>query len=45
MVQAKKKLWKELVDKEIGARTARFGRRVVVSMRKKSQGRRRARRR
>lgn len=31
----KKELWDKLVAKEVGARTARFGRRVVVTMRKK----------
>lgn len=34
----KKKLWQQLVDAEVGARTARFGRRVVVSMRRKKYG-------
>lgn len=39
MAEAKKELWDKLVKKERGARTARFGRRVVVSMRKRRSSR------
>ena len=39
----KKKLWDELVQREAGARSARFGRRVVVSMRKLRKQNRRSR--
>lgn len=37
----KKRLWDDLVAKEKGARTARFGRRVVVTMRNRRSQRRR----
>ncbi len=43
MVETKKELWAKLVKKEVGARTARFGRRVVVSMRKQRRAARRRR--
>lgn len=35
MGDIKKELWDKLVSKEKGVRTARFGRRVVVSMRRR----------
>ena len=43
MGETKKKLWDELVEKEKGARTARFGRRVVVKMKNQRRLRRKKR--